>query len=178
MRDIDFIPEVVAELAPKWPRIEQRFNEENEAFKKLLARDHDLIGRVLKGHLIVENYINRHLESLSPEHDWEAANLRFAQKASLLPTTNPKVAWLLPGIRELNKIRNRLGHCISTSIALRDLPECQSVLAIARSRKTYTEPVDVIEDFITVACTWLIVDKEIEGIFEEAFIRAKRKHGI
>lgn len=178
MRDIDFIPEVVAELAPKWPRIEQRFNEENEAFKKLLAQDHDLIGQVLKCHMIVENYINRHLEAVSPEHDWESAKLRFAQKISLLPSTNPKVAWLLPGIKELNSVRNRLGHRDSAKIELADLPECQSVLAIARSGKKYTAPVELIEDFITVACTWLIVDKEIEGIFEEAFTRAKKKYGI
>ena len=174
MRDIDFISEVVAELAPKWPRIEKRFNEENETLKRLLAQDHDLIGHVLKCHLIVENYINRHLEAISPEHDWEAAKLRFAQKVNLLPQTNLKVAWLLPGIKELNAVRNRFGHRISARIELTELPECQSVLRIARSGKDYANPLEVIEDFTTVACTWLIVDKEIERIFEEAFTRAKK----
>jgi hypothetical protein len=85
MRDIDFIPDVVAELAPQLPKIEKRFNEENEAVKKLLAQDHDSIGRVLKCHLIIENYINRHLESVSPSHSWQAASLRFGQKMELLP---------------------------------------------------------------------------------------------
>jgi hypothetical protein len=153
MRDIDFIPEVVAELAPKWARIEQRFNEENEPFKKRLAQDHDLIGRVLKCHLFVENYIHRHLEAISPEHDWESAKLRFAQKINLLPSTDPKVAWLLPGIKELNSVRNRFGHRISAKIELADLPECQSALAIARSGKKYTADVEAIEDFTMVACT-------------------------
>jgi hypothetical protein len=92
MRDIDFIPEVVAKLAPQLPRIEKRFNQENEAFKSLLAQDHDLIGRVLKCHLIIENYINRHLESTSPSHNWQGARLRFAQKIELLPQNDARVA--------------------------------------------------------------------------------------
>jgi hypothetical protein len=37
---------------------------------------------------------------------------------------------------------------------------------------------EIIEDFTTVACTWLIVDREIDGIFAEAFRRARKKHGI
>jgi hypothetical protein len=177
MRDIDYIPEVVAELAPQWSRIDQRFNEENEAFKKLLAQDHDLIGRVLKCHLIVENYINRH-ESVALSHNWEGARLRFAQKIELLPQSNVKVAWILSGIRELNAIRNRFGHRITASVSLDDLAACRSVLAIARSGIQYNDPARIIEDFTTVACTWLIVDPEIEGIFAEAFKRARKKHAI
>src|SRR5437016_4257424 len=102
MRDIDFISQVVAELAPQSPKIEKRFNQENEAFKKLLARDHDLIGRVLKCHLIIENYINRYLESVSPSHNWRSAKLYFAQKIKLLPQGEVKVSWILRGIKEIN----------------------------------------------------------------------------
>lgn len=177
MRDIDFIQDVVTELAPQWPRIEERFNQENEAFKRLLAQDHDLIGRVLKCHLIIENYINRHLESISPTHNWQAAGLRFAQKIELLPRADKKVAWVVPGIRELNKIRNRFGHRITATVTHADIAECLAVLAIARKGKEYAEPMDAIEDFTTVACTWLIVDPTIEGIFAEAFKRAQNKHG-
>ncbi len=178
MRDVDFIPDVIAEIAPQLPKIEKRFNEENEAFKKLLAQDHDLIGRVLKCHLIIENYINRHLESVSPSHSWQAARLRFAQKLELLPQDNAKVEWILPGIREINTIRNRFGHRITATVSPDDLKGCISVLAIARSGTLYIDPIEIIEDFTTVACTWLIVDPEIEGIFAEAFRRARKKHGI
>jgi hypothetical protein len=51
-------------------------------------------------------------------------------------------------------------------------------LAVARSSKRYINPIEIIEDFTTVACTWLIVDPEIEGIFEEALERARKKYGI
>jgi hypothetical protein len=178
MRDIDFISEVVAEIGPRWPRIDRRFHQENEAFKKLLAQDHDFIGRVLKCHLIIENYINRHLESVSPSQSWQAARLRFTQKIELLPKANPKVAWILPGIRQVNTIRNRFGHRIAANVSTNDLSDCISVLAIARSAKQYKDPMEIIEDFTTVACTWLIIDPEVESIFTEAFKRARKKLGI
>jgi hypothetical protein len=178
MRDIDFIPDIVAELAPELSKIEKRFNEENEAFKRLLAQDHDLIGRVLKCHLIIENYLNRHIESVSPSHNWHAARLRFAQKIELLPQGDAKVEWILPGIKEINTIRNRFGHRITATVSQDDLQACISILAVARSGKPYSDPIEIIEDFTTVACTWLIVDPEIERIFAEAFRRAREKHGI
>src|SRR6266404_68797 len=166
MNDIDFIRDVVADLSPHLPTIEKRFNEENEAFKNLLAQDHNLIGRVLKCHLIIENYINRHLESVSPSHNWQDARLRFAQKTELFPQANGKVAWILPGIKEINTIRNRLGHRITPCISPKhDLTNCIKVLQISRNGKQYKDPIEIIEDFTTVACTWLIVDPEIEGIF-------------
>lgn len=175
MRDIDFIPQVVAELTPHLPRVEERFNEENEAFKRLLAQDHDLIGRVLKCHLIIENYLNRYLESVSPSLRWRGARLAFAQKLKLLPQAHAWW-WILPGITEINKIRNRFGHSITASVSPNDLTKGMSVLAIARRGKRYTSPMEIIEDFTTVSCTWLIVDPEIEGVFTEAFRRAREKH--
>lgn len=175
MRDIDFISEVVKELSAHWPRIEHRFTEENERFKALIAQDHNLIGHVLKCHLILENYINRHLEAVSPKHNWSSANLRFGQKIDLLPEENPKVRWILPGIRELNVVRNRLGHRLDAAVDLSDFKECLEALKVARSGKTYSRPIEVVEDFTTVACTWLIVDDEIEKIFNEAFKRARAR---
>src|SRR5258708_28257874 len=138
----------------------------------MLAQDHDLIGRVLKCHLIIENYINRHLESVSPSHNWQDARLRFAQKTELLPQGDAKVDWILPGIKEINTVRNRFGHRITARISPKhDLTNCVKVLRIARSRKQHQNPIQIIEDFTTVAFTWLILESEIEGILSEAFKR-------
>jgi len=175
MRDIDFIRKVVNELAPNFPLIERRFNVENERYKKMLARNHDSIGRILKCHLILENYINRHLEMISPKHNWGKAHLRFAQKMDLLPNEDLKIGWILPGIREINRARNRFGHNIEATLCLDDLKECISVLGIARKNNVYKDAVKVVEDFTTVACTWLIVDPEIQKIIEDAFQLARKR---
>jgi hypothetical protein len=178
MRDIDFVPEVIAELAPHLPTIEKRFNQWNKTFKGLLAQDHDLIGRVLKCHLIIENYINHHLESVFPSLRWESARLQFAKKVELLPQTDARVAWILPGIKEINGIRNRLSYSITASVSLDDLTKGASVLANARRGKDYKNPIELVEDFTAVACTCLIVDPEIERVFVAAFRRAQQKDSV
>jgi hypothetical protein len=61
MRDIEGIETVMRKLEPHWPNIMAHFNSENEKFKALVSQDHDLLGRVLKSHLIVEHYLNRFL---------------------------------------------------------------------------------------------------------------------
>jgi hypothetical protein len=175
VRDIDNISSVVDELRSSLPEVERRFNAENDRFKELLKADHDQIGRVLKCHLIVEVYLNRYLTSRFPALRWDEAELRFAQKLSMLPLDDLRTQFIAPGLSELNRIRNRFGHRLQASIVLSDLPECTKALAIARRGKTYIEPLEVIEDFATVASTWLIVDPVVEKIFNEAFRRAAEK---
>lgn len=175
MRDIDFINEVVKELAPQRSAIDKKFETENNRFKSLLARDHDAIGRILRAHLILEAYITRHLRAISPDQSWDKARLTFSQKLELLPKHDLKVQWVVPGLREVNKIRNRFGHDIAAEIDLQNVHKCVDVLSVARRGKRYTDAISVIEDFTTVACTWMVVDKDLELIFTEAFARARAK---
>jgi hypothetical protein len=56
MKDIEGIENVVQILKPHWPEIEADFERHNARFLELAATDHDAIGRVLRAHLIVENF--------------------------------------------------------------------------------------------------------------------------
>jgi hypothetical protein len=176
VRIIDHISEVVAELRPQLPKLEQRFNEENEHFKRLLAADHSLIGHVLKHHLIMEVYLNRYLAAKYPNLSWDKADLRFAQKIDLLVSdADPRAQFVIPGIKELNRIRNRFGHRLDVVLSVREQTEMLKCLAIARKGVHYKDPGLVIQDFVTVACTFLIVNKDVEKVFEEAFSRVVKK---
>jgi hypothetical protein len=176
VRIIDHISEVVAELKPYLPKIEQRFNEENERFKTLLAADHSLIGHILKHHLIVEVYLNRYLTTKYPDLAWDEADLRFSQKVKLLVSDrDPRAQFVVPGIKELNRIRNRFGHNLDVKLIVSEQPEMLKCLSIARKGVDYKDPAFVIQDFATVACTFLIVDDDVEKIFKEAFARVVNK---
>ena len=61
MRIIDGLENFMNSLKPYLPQIEEAFNEENERYKALIEQDHKLIGRVLKSHLILEQYLNKFL---------------------------------------------------------------------------------------------------------------------
>ena len=169
----DDVQKMNRELAPHRAFIDQRIKETRDLSDKLFSRDHDTIGRILKQHLILENYMTRFLEAASPVHNWRDARLRFAQKMELLPKDNRLVQWLVPGIRSINSIRNSFGHQIGAELSLDAVKACLDVLDEVHPyfNKTYSNPVEVVEDFTELTCRWLPVDKEIDQIFKEARAR-------
>lgn len=171
----DYAKKLVNELRPHKALIDQRFNESRERANKLFSREHELIGRILKNHLILENYITRHLEVVSPGHNWRTARLRFAQKVALLPKDDPHMQLLIPGIREINDVRNLFGHQIEAQLSMESVKACLDLLESTHPyfNKKYTSPMDVIEDFTQHACASLFLDKEVQQIFKEAHERVK-----
>jgi hypothetical protein len=117
MRDIEGIDAVVAKLKPHWPVIEEHFERENRAFISLTRSNHDVIGRVLKCHLIVEHYLNRFLVAHFEIDNFDEVRLTFAQKAQLLPDRASAAAFVKPGIVQLNRIRNRFGHSLGAELS-------------------------------------------------------------
>lgn len=178
MRDIEGIERVVEKLRPHMAEIEARFNEENSRFIKLLQQPHDVIGRLLKCHLIVEHYLDRFLSDHFGLDAISDAKLNFFNKAMLLPTQGSSAAFVRPGIIKLNSIRNKAGHNLGNEPKFDDLGAINETLRIARPNVSFNEPIDAIEAFTTVACTWLIVPKkEHQQLFTEAFAEVRVNAG-
>jgi hypothetical protein len=170
MRDIEGIDHVVDKLRPHWNDIDAHFERENYRFKDLFARDHDVLGRVLKCHLIVEHYLERFLGTHFGIDDVSGAKLSFFQKAFLLPNKGVAAAFVRPGILKLNAIRNQFGHTLEPVLTFEDLGAISTILGVARPGVDFEEPINAIEAFTTVACTWLIVPPPgLQQVFVEAF---------
>ena len=170
MREIEGIEQIVQALKPHWDRIEAHFEAENKKYIALMGRSHDVLGRVLKCHLVVESYIDRFLESHLAVESIRDVRLSFHQKAKLLPSKASPAAFMKPGIIRLNTIRNRFGHDLSASVNNGDLFEITEILNVARPGVEFAEPVQAIEAFTTVACTWLIIAPPgLEEVFSRAF---------
>ena len=174
MREIEGIEEVLGELQPHWEAIEAHFNQENEKFKALLTQEHDVLGRILKCHLIVEHYLDRYLmEKFGLEHIDEA-RLTFSQKARLLPAAGSAASFVRPGIIKLNTFRNRFGHDLEAEIDEHELGPINEVLALARPGTEFTGAVERIEAFTTVACTWLVIPPpHLDEVFVRAFAHVR-----
>ncbi len=157
MRDIEGIEKVVARLKPHMAEIEAHFNAENAKFIALMGQPHDMLGRFLKCHLVLEHYLDRFLSEHFGIEDVESAKLGYFNKAMLLPAKASSAAFVKPGILKLNVLRNRVGHNLGTDIGFGDLGPINEVLTIARVGVKFKSPIDAIEAFTTVACTWLIV---------------------
>lgn len=170
MRDIEGIEEVVAKLKPHFTTLVQHFEHENRIFIDLISSDHDALGRVLKCHLVVEHYLDRFLVAHFGIHNAEDARLTFAQKVTLLPNKATAAAFVKPGILQLNRIRNRLGHSLGARLSVQDLGAIHTILDVARPGVDFGNPVEAIETFTAVASTFLIVQPPpLQRILAEAF---------
>ena len=170
MREIEGIERVIEKLKPHMAEIEARFNEENKRFKELIRRPHDVVGRMLKCHLVVEHYLERFLSDHYGIATVEDAKLSFFNKAMLLPTCGSSAAVVRPGILKLNALRNRVGHSLGATIECSELGPIADLVSIAWPNVEFGDPVEVIEAFTTVACTWLIVPpKALQELFIDAF---------
>lgn len=170
MRDIEGIEEAMEVLKPHWEEIEAAFNRQNERYLALAAADHEAIGRVLRAHLIVENFMNSYLVDAFEFEDFDALRLTFAQKAKMLPQSRSSAAWIRPGIIQLNSVRNKFGHRIEHVVEFSSISTILEVLSVSRSGIEFQTPIDAIEAFAPVACAFLsIPPKHLSDAFSRAF---------
>lgn len=170
MRDIEGIDELIAAIAPHRREIEDEFERHNRRFLELAAADHDTIGRVLRAHLVIENFLNHFLEQTYKIEEIEAVRLSFFQKAMLLPAKLSGAALVRPGILQLNAARNRLGHQIPYAIQMHEISGISEVLRISRSKLQFDNPVAAIEAFAPIACAFLAVPPpHLQEVFLKAF---------
>lgn len=170
MRDIVGIEEAMEILKPHWDEIEATFNRQNERYRAMAAADHQAIGRVLRAHLIVENFMNSYLVDVFGFEDFDALGLKFAQKAKMLPQSQSSAAWVRPGIIQLNAVRNKFGHRIEHVVEFSSISAIMEVLSVSKPGIEFKTPVHAIEAFAPVACAFLsLPPPHLSDAFSRAF---------
>ncbi|HJV28599.1 MAG TPA: hypothetical protein VJ673_23165 [Aromatoleum sp.] len=130
-------------------------DKEREEINTRWNQNVSTIGRILRAHLFVEHYLTQYLAKANPRlGSMTEARVSFAQKVSLLDTSESDIAAILPGIKRLNAIRNRLAHNLSAQVTQEDAKvllqsERFAALRAARAPKQVasTDPLDVLDDF-------------------------------
>lgn len=170
MKDIDGIDRVLEVLAPHWDEVQKHFDRRNAYFLDLISSDHDSLGKVLKCHLVIEKFLDEFLTNFYGFNGFVDFRLSFSQKAQMIPPNSVPASWLRPGILQLNRVRNKLGHTAGYKLDQYDITAIYEVLAVARKGVEFREPTSAIEAFAAVACAFLDVPpKELGQVFEEAF---------
>lgn len=113
------------------------------------------IGRILRSHLFVEHYMTEFLIDRNPELGSIAeARLTFVQKLALIGEGTTRMSYLIPGIRRLNAIRNRLTHTLSADVSTDDTNVFLGIKmfktmrdALAKPGKPSIDPIDILEEF-------------------------------
>ena len=124
-------------------------------------QDVEVLGRILRSHLYLEQYLTDYLERANPHLGIRKAALRFSQKLDLISSL-PQFAEIVAGIRHLNAIRNRLAHRPSAKVTQQDAEIfLQARLFVAlrneggKPHEASQEPLDVLEGFAQYASTCL-----------------------
>ncbi|WP_139111129.1 hypothetical protein [Stappia indica] len=170
MREIEGFEDAMRVLKPHWAEIECEFQKHNAHFLGLAATDHDVIGRVLRSHLVVESFLNSYLKKNFGFDNFDELRLSFSQKANMLPSSAGSAAFVRPGIIQLNKIRNKFGHTLKHVIKFGEINKITDILSISRPGTVFSVPVEAIEAFAPTACAFLAVPpRHLQDIFFEAF---------
>lgn len=143
-------------FAPIMDELTKEAQEEVDRFDAAFSADHNAIGRVLRVHLVVEQYMNEHIKSTYKINNLAELRLSFAQKAKLLKDDLSPAAFVKAAILNVNAVRNKFSHTLTPKIEWGEVNNVTNVLKIARKGAIYAEPIDAIEAFAPVACAFLI----------------------
>lgn len=120
-------------------------------------QDTATIGRILRAHLFVEYFLTEFIQSRNPElGPLDEARVSFSQKVALVGTGTAGTSYLIPGIRRLNTIRNRLAHTLRAEVTDDDANAFLQInmframreeKARRESRTANADPIVVLEEF-------------------------------
>jgi hypothetical protein len=143
-------------FAPIMEELTKEGQVEIARFDAAFSADHNAIGRVLKVHLVIEQYLNEHIRAKYNIENLEELRLSFNQKTMLLKDDLSPAAWVKSAIQNVNTVRNKFSHTLTPKIEWSAINSVIDVLKIARKGVDYNEPIDAIEAFAPVACAFLI----------------------
>lgn len=148
------------------------------------AQDTAKIGRILRAHLFVEHFLTEYLQAKNPDlGSLDDARVTFAQKIPLINTDEPRIAYLLPGIRRLNTIRNRIAHSLHADVIQDDanvflqiqlFSALRNASAKRSQRAPSSDPIDIMEEFAVHAGSLLHLGPTT-SLWAEAFRLAQQE---
>jgi hypothetical protein len=117
------------------------FDADFAMIARLWNQNTSIIGRILRCHLFVEHFITEYLTTKHPALDFDKSRLTFSQKVDLVGShLPPSVSHIIPGVRRLNSIRNRLSHTLTGEISIEDVSVFTSISLFEAMRREAHKP--------------------------------------
>lgn len=184
--DAEIVAKHVIELLGGREKALELLQSQFRIFSERWNQDTETIGRILRSHLFVEHFLTEYLVARNPElGSVTEARLTFTQKVALVGDSTTGVSYLIPGIRLLNTIRNRLAHKLAADISMDDANILLGTGLFKALREKGAEPetpsskpIDVLEDFAQHA--GMVLQHSATGntdLFAEAMRLAEAEEG-
>lgn len=169
MSDIEGLDNAMEVLRPHWGDIDAETKRHKEQYLAMAATDHEVLGRVLRAHLIIENYLNSYLVDLFGFENFGDLRLTFSQKAKMVPQSKTAAMLVRPGILQINDVRNKYSHRLDHTIGFPAISEIIKFLSWSRSGQEFKTPIEAIEAFAPIAGVFLTVQpKHLSEAFAQA----------
>lgn len=149
---------VFRKLLADAPNMEQDLAEFNKRYGDLVRADTSGMSIILRAHLIVEHFIDEYLTKAHPGvQDWDTARLTFAQKLAFIDHPQTNVGMIVPGIRALNRARNKIAHTLDAALPPGDLQPMEEFIRAwyGAAGKTIPTGIDAVSHFALTAASFL-----------------------
>jgi len=105
------------------PPLVGNISEGSITWQRLDNINYEELGYFLSCHLIIEHYLDEYLKAEYKTLSWDDCKLTFAQKINLLSNFQISEPYkeLIPSIKAMNKIRNKISHRVNFKISIDDL---------------------------------------------------------
>jgi hypothetical protein len=140
------------------PKAEMDLRDFNAKYQLFLNNDYSPVSVVLRCHLIVEHFIDEYLEAANPAiQNWEKVQLRFVQKLTMIDHKQSVIHLLIPGLKCLNNLRNKLAHQLNAAFNESDVAPISDIVIWWNNalRKPIPNGIEMIEAFSLQASGWL-----------------------
>jgi len=125
-------------------------------FFSLYNSEHDILGRVLKCHLIIEHYIDKvNLKDQKYSNFKSLNNLSFYQKIHLIPFVTKNDELIFTGLKEINNIRNKLSHKLQFDIETIETPSINTITEKLLHIDKGKSKIELIESFTVFISSYL-----------------------
>ncbi len=136
----------------------KEIEEFNKQWHEFWQADTDWLSTILICHLSVEHYVEEYLESANPAiGSIKNKRLTFSTKLDLMGERNKVIQMLMPGLKRLNRIRNRLVHNMGEKITDEDLLPIKNVVWPWHKAgdNPCNEGIELIKDFSLMATAFI-----------------------
>ncbi len=156
-------------IEPFIEEIEKDSSDRVKRYTILAQQNHDVLGRVLKCHLILENYLTDYLKHLYPSIKIENLRLSFAQLVNLLPQDQFPGDFISSGLLELNRIRNKFAHNLEFELSQDYLKHIRTLSGIQPNEEK--EPIELVEKMTFFCCSLLVAKNKGQDLITETLIK-------
>ncbi len=92
-------------------KMKEELTSFNQEYRDFIEGENKNLSVVLRSHLIIEYYMDRYIALAIPEvEDWKKLRLTFIKKLEIINNKRTTFGMLYPGVKALNKIRNKYAH--------------------------------------------------------------------